>query len=92
VLGQAAVGGKAKTYVDWKRRLLAMGRNEARARCLPWATVMRWKSRVRAGLPIEDGHGGRALERVRAALAALGTRPSDAISAGPANESHPPTG
>jgi hypothetical protein len=32
VLGQAAVGGKAKTYVDWKRRLLAMGRNEARAR------------------------------------------------------------
>jgi hypothetical protein len=70
VLGQAAVGGKAKTYVDWKGRLLTMGRAEAKALGLPWATVMRWKRRLRAGLPIENGHGGRAMRRVMAILPA----------------------
>jgi hypothetical protein len=70
VLGQHAVGGRAKTYVDLKGRLLAMGRAEAKRLGLPWATVMRWKRRLRTGLRIEDGHGGRAFERVRVAFAA----------------------
>jgi hypothetical protein len=70
VLGQTAVGGKAKTYVDLKGRLLAMGRAEAKARGLPWATVTRWKRRLRVGFPIENGHGGRARERARVALEA----------------------
>jgi hypothetical protein len=70
VLGQAAVGGKAKTYVDWKGRLLTMGRAEAKALGLPWATVMRWKRRLRVGFPIENRHGGRAMRRVMAILPA----------------------
>jgi hypothetical protein len=68
VLGQHAVGGKAKTYVDLNGRLLAMGRAEAKARGLPWATVTRWKRRLRAGLSVENGHGGRARERVKRSL------------------------
>ena len=68
VLGQHAVGGRAKTYVNWKGRLLAMGRAEAERLGLPWATVMRWKWRVRTGRPLEDGHGGRAVERLKASL------------------------
>jgi hypothetical protein len=68
VLGIRVAGGRAKTYSDIEGRVLAMGRPEARELGIPWATVMRWKRRLRAGLPIQDGHGGRALERVRAAL------------------------
>ena len=55
-------------FIDWKRRLLAMGRAEARRLGLPWSSVMRWKRRLRSGLPLEDGHGGRALARLKAAL------------------------
>ena len=68
ILGRLAVGGRAKTYVDWKGRLLAMGRAEAGALGLPWQTVTRWKKRVKAGFPLTDGHGGRALARVKRAL------------------------
>ena len=68
VIGQAAVGGRAKTYIDWKGRLLVMGRAEARRLGIPWYTVTRWKRRLRSGLPLTDGHGGRALARVRATL------------------------
>ncbi len=68
VLGQAAVSGRAKTYVDVKGRLLKMGRGEAKARGLPWQTVTRWKKRVRDGEPLADGHGGRALARVKRTL------------------------
>lgn len=42
-----------------------MGRSEARALGIPWATVTRWKRRVRGGLPPADGHGGPALDRFR---------------------------
>ncbi|EQD27717.1 DNA-directed DNA polymerase B, partial [mine drainage metagenome] len=66
VLGQAAVGGRAKTYVDWKRRLLSMGRGEARALRLPWDFVMRAKRRVRAGRELRRD----ALARVKRALVA----------------------
>ena len=68
VLGQVAVGGRAKTYVDWKARLLAMGRGEAKRLGLPWQTVTRWKKRVKDGLPLVDGHGGLALDRLKRAL------------------------
>ena len=66
VLGQQAVGGRAKTYVDWKARLLAMGRVEARRLGLPWSSVTGWKrslkrtSRLRAD----------ALQRLKRALVA----------------------
>jgi hypothetical protein len=64
VLGQAAVGGRAKTYVDWKGRLLAMGRGEARGLGLTYRAVKKWKSRIRSGCELRDD----ALDRLRAAL------------------------
>jgi len=54
VLGQATVGGRTKTYLDWKRSLLGMGRREAGMLVLPWNFAMRAKRRVR-GL---WAHGG----------------------------------
>jgi hypothetical protein len=69
VLGLRAVGGRAKTYADLTGRVLGMGRAEARRLGIPWATVTRWKKRARAGLPLTDGHGGRALTRLRRAFA-----------------------
>jgi|GEM_PF-4361641 len=50
-----------------------MGRAEALRLGLPWATVKRWKKRLREGLPLRDGHGGRALARLKAALLAGGS-------------------
>jgi hypothetical protein len=70
VLGQHAVGGKAKTYVDIRGRVLAMGRAEARKLGIPLATVTRWKRRLRQGLRLTDGHGGRALNGTITALLA----------------------
>ena len=34
-------------FIDWKRRLLAMGRAEARRLGLPWHAVTKWKGRLR---------------------------------------------
>ena len=68
VLGQHAVGGRAKAYVNLKGRLLAMGRAEAKRLRLPWATVMTGKRGLRSGRPLTNGHGGRALDRARYAL------------------------
>lgn len=64
VLGHAFVGGRAKTYVDWKGRLLGMGRAEARRLELPWDFVMRSKRRLRSGSKLRADAAGR----VRAAL------------------------
>ena len=66
-LGKSA-GGAPSVFIDWKRRLLSMGRAEAKGLGLPWASVMRWKRRLRSGLALENGHGGRALARLKAAL------------------------
>src|SRR5437867_4747761 len=41
ILGLSEVGGHAKRYLDVKGRLLAMGRSEARALAIPWATDTR---------------------------------------------------
>ena len=71
-LGKGA-GGNPSVFIDWKKRLLGMGRAEARRVGLPWATVKRWKKRLRDGLPLENGHGGRALARLKTALLAGGT-------------------
>jgi hypothetical protein len=71
-VGKTAAADPA-VFIDWKRRLLAMGRAEARRLGLPWATVKRWKKRLRYGLPLENGHGGRALARLKTALLAGGT-------------------
>ena len=66
-LGKAA-SADPSVFIDWKRHLLGMGRAEARRLRLPWASVMRWKRRLRSGLDLENGHGGRALARLKAAL------------------------
>jgi len=65
VLGQTAVGGRAKRYVDLSGRVLGMGRAEAREMGIPWATLMRWKRVLRSGKPLTNGHGGKALDRIR---------------------------
>jgi len=55
--------------VDWKRRLLAMGRAEARRLGLPWRFVARCKAKLKAGtLPTN----GAAVERLRRAMAGPG--------------------
>ena len=67
VLGQAAVGGRAKTYVDWKGRLLAMGRGEAKRLGLSWDSVKRAKRTLRRTGTLRDGHGGRFVTRLKVA-------------------------
>ena len=63
-IGKAASADPA-LFIDWKRRLLAMGRAEARRLGLPWATVARTKARLRAGtLPLK----GAAVRRLKKAL------------------------
>ena len=71
VLGQHAVGGRAKTYVDVKGRLLAMGRAEARWLGLSWDSVKRAKRTLRRTGTLRDGHGGRFASRLRVALGAV---------------------
>lgn len=68
VLGQSAVGGRAKTYSDVEGRVLAMGRAEARKLGIPWATVMRWKRGLKSGKALTDGHGGLARTRLSTLL------------------------
>jgi hypothetical protein len=51
VFGSAAVDGKAKTHVDLKRRLLRLGRAEAKALGTSRATVTRRKRSPRAVRP-----------------------------------------
>ena len=72
VLGQAAVGGRAKTYLDWKRRLLAMGRAEAHRFGLTWDSVKRAKRTLRRTGTLRDGHGGRFVSRLKGALGTAG--------------------
>jgi len=66
-LGKIA-GGTPSVFIDWKRRLLGMGRAEARRLGLPYRRVKEWKARVRAG----DELRGDALRRLKAALLAGG--------------------
>jgi hypothetical protein len=70
VLGQSAAGGRAKTYSDVEGRVLAMGRVEARKLGIPWATVTRWKTKIRSGHPLANGHGGKSLDRAGRLLTA----------------------
>jgi hypothetical protein len=67
-LGYAAGGSRAKRYVNIRQRILEMGRAEAQRLDIPWATATRWKRRLRSGNVLTNGHGGRALDRVRAIL------------------------
>ncbi len=83
VLGQVAVGGRSKTYVNWKGRLLAMGRAEAKRLGLPWATVMRWKRRLRSGLLLVNGHGGRACGRLQEVFLAQPSASAESASTHP---------
>ncbi len=64
-LGKAA-SADPSVFVDWKRRLLAMGRAEARRLGLPWNRVGAWKRTVRRTGTLR----GDALRRLKAALVA----------------------
>jgi hypothetical protein len=64
-LGKIA-GGTPSVFIDWKRRLLAMGRAETRRLGLPYRAVKRWKARVRAGRDLR----GDALGRLKRTLLA----------------------
>ena len=56
-------------FIDWKRRLLAMGRAEASRLGLSWDSVKRAKRTLRRTGTLRDGHGGRFLSRLKIALA-----------------------
>jgi hypothetical protein len=61
-LGQIA-GRTPSVFVDWKRRLLAMGRAEAKALGLPYRRVCEWKAKLRAGTLPTNGAVVRRLTR-----------------------------
>jgi hypothetical protein len=61
-IGRAA-GSEPTVFVDWKRRLLAMGRPEARRLGLPWRFVTRCKAKLRAGTLPTNGAAVRRLKR-----------------------------
>jgi hypothetical protein len=61
-LGKIA-GGTPSVFVDWKRRLSAMGRAEARRLGLPWRFVTRCKAKLRAGTLPTNGAAVRRLKR-----------------------------
>ena len=64
-LGKTAAADPS-VYIDWKRRLLAMGRAETRRLGLPWSSVTGWKRAVRRTGKLR----GDALRRLKAALVA----------------------
>jgi hypothetical protein len=64
-LGKAG-GASPAVFVDWKHRLLAMGRTECRRLGLPYRNVKRWKARLRSGRPLRSD----ALARLKRALLA----------------------
>ncbi len=70
-LGHAS-GVTPSVFVDWKRRLLAMGRAEARRLGLPWPSVTRWKRSLKKNGDLR----GDALKRLRTALVAPPVRPT----------------
>jgi hypothetical protein len=61
-LGRAA-GAQPSVFVDWKRRLLAMGREEARRLGLPYRRVCEWKAKLKAGTLPTNGAAVRRLKR-----------------------------
>ena len=67
-LGKTAAADPS-LFIDWKRRLLAMGRAEASRLGLSWASVKRAKRTLRRTGTLRDGHGGRFLSRLKIALA-----------------------
>ena len=66
-IGKAA-GHESSVFVDWKRRLLAMERAEARRLGLPWNRVGGWKRTVRRTGTLR----GDALRRLKRALIGSG--------------------
>ena len=67
-LGKTAAADPS-LFIDWKRRLLAMGRAEASRLGLSWDSVKRAKRTLRRTGTLRDGHGGRFLSRLKIALA-----------------------
>jgi hypothetical protein len=68
-LGKIA-GGTSSMFIDWKRRLLAMGPAEARRLGRPWASVRVLQHRLRNGTLKDNGAAVRRLK-----LALLGAGP-----------------
>jgi hypothetical protein len=61
-LGKIA-GGTPSVFVDWKGRLLAMGRAEAKELGRPWASIRVLQHRLRKGTLKENGAAVRRLKR-----------------------------
>ena len=61
-LGRSAAADPS-LFIDWKRRLLAMGRAEARRMGLPYRRVCEWKAKLRAGTLPANGAAVRRLKR-----------------------------
>ncbi len=55
-------------FIDWKRRLLAMGRAEARRLKLDWGTAQSWKRSLKKNGTLR----GDALKRLKRALVGAG--------------------
>ncbi len=66
-LGKAAAADPS-FFIDWKKRLLAMGRAEARRLKLDWGTVQSWKRSLKKNGTLR----GDALNRLKAALVGAG--------------------
>jgi hypothetical protein len=61
-LGRAA-GAQPSVFVDWKGRLLMMGRAEALRLGLPYRRVKEWKAKLKAGTLPTNGAAVRRLKR-----------------------------
>ena len=80
VLGPLGVGGNAKRYVDWKRRILALPPSWPKSHGLSERSFRYLRQVLRSGR-IPHGHGARTLTRVVAALmASTGSSSSPATS------------
>ena len=66
-LGPSA-GAEPAAFLPWRRRLLAMGRAEARRHRIDWGTVQSWKRSIRKNGTLR----GDALGRLKAALVGAG--------------------
>jgi hypothetical protein len=67
VVGPSAVSGRARRYIDWKRRVLELSPSWAKAHGIPERSLRYLKGNLRVGRT-PHGHGSRTFERVVALL------------------------
>jgi hypothetical protein len=84
-LGKIA-GGTPSVFIDWKRRLLAMGRVEARRLGLSWRFVTRSKAKLKAGTLPTSGAAVRRLKKALVGAASVSRIYADEIRREPARQ------